>query len=119
GPLPAAPQKETTIRQVIDQPPNVPSLESKPARHGNRKKPDKKRNSLTSSTKELAEREIASPPPTVIPAPLPTPEKRAERAPERAPDFPVSASLFKVTQPIVPAATPAPSHSPATREIRP
>jgi DNA-binding response OmpR family regulator len=100
GPLPVAPQRETTtVRTVIDYQATVAS----PVRHGNGKKPVKKSASSKSGTKEVPEKAIASTPAPIITPPLP----------------PASASLIEVTGPIATVATPAPSHSPATRHIRP
>jgi DNA-binding response OmpR family regulator len=100
GPLPVAPQRETTtVRTVIDYQATVAS----PVRHGNGKKPVKKSASSKSGTKEVPEKAIASAPAPIITPPLP----------------PASASLIEVTGPIATVATPAPSHSPATRHIRP
>ena len=121
GPLSVAPQKETmAVRTVFDHPAAVASPKLKPVRHENEKKPVEKSASSKSSTREVPEKAIASvSPPPIIPAPLPTPEKRAGPAAARTPDSPTPASLIKVREPIATVATPAPSHSAVTRDIRP
>ena len=104
GPLPAAQQRETTSDwTIIDHPASVASPEPKPVRHGNGRKPVKKSASSKSGTTELPGKPISS-------APVPT---------TATPLSPAPASLIEVTEPIVPVATPAPSPSPATRNIRP
>jgi DNA-binding response OmpR family regulator len=120
GPLPVAPQGETTtVRTVIDHPASVASPERKPVRRGNGKKPVTKSASSKSSTREVPEKAIAPAPPPVIPAPLPPHEKGAETAAARTADFPTLASSIEVTEPIATAATSAPSQSLGTRDIRP
>jgi DNA-binding response OmpR family regulator len=104
GPLPVAPQRETTtVRTVIDHPASVVSQEPKPVRHGNGKKPVKKSASSKSGTKESPGKPISPAPASIITPPLP----------------PAPASLIEGTEPIASGATPAPSPSPATRDIRP
>jgi DNA-binding response OmpR family regulator len=104
GPLPVAQQRETTSDwTIIDHPASVASPEPKPVRHGNGRKAVKKSASSKSGTTELPGKPIAS-------APVPT---------TATPLSPAPASLIEVTEPIVPVATPAPSHSPAARNIRP
>ena len=104
GPLPVAPQRETTtVKTVIDNPATVVSSEPTPVRHGNGKKPAKKSASSKSGTKELPENPISSAPAPIITPPLP----------------PAPASLIEVTEPIATVATPARLYSVVTRDIRP
>ncbi|MEY2490098.1 MAG: hypothetical protein QOC70_2040 [Verrucomicrobiota bacterium] len=101
GPLPFAPQQETrTAWTVVDHPVSAASPESKPVRHGNGKKPVKKSAASKGGTKDLPEKPISS-----APAPTTTP-----------PIPPTPPSLIEVVEPI---ATPAPSQSLPTRDIRP
>ena len=106
GRLPFAPKEETARSwTVVDHPTSVAAPESKPARHGNGKKPVKKIAPSKSGAKELPEKPVTSAPAL---APIPSPSI-----------LPTPASLIEVVEPIPASATPAPSHSPAARDIRP
>ena len=100
GRLPFAPKEETAqVWTVTDHPATVASPEPKPVRHGNGKKPVKKSASSKSGTRESLEKPV-SPAPIIVPPPAPL-------------------SLIEVVEAIPAPVTPAPSHSPAARDIRP
>jgi DNA-binding response OmpR family regulator len=119
GPLPAAPKKETpTARTIVDRPASIASLELRPVRRENGKKPVKKSASSESSTKVIPEKAIHPTLPPLRPT-LPAEEKKAAPAAITRPDFPPSPSSIEVIQSTSTVAAPAPSHGPATRDIRP
>jgi DNA-binding response OmpR family regulator len=106
GPLPFAPKEETAEVWTVADPSTVASQEEpKPLRHGNGKKPVKKSLSSKSGTREPLEMPVSS-----APAPMPIPS---------LPLLPTAPSLIEVVEPIPAPAAPAPSHIPATRDIRP
>jgi hypothetical protein len=71
GPLPIAPQQETTGWTVHDHPAGATSTEPKPVRHGTGKKSVKKTVSPRSGSKELPEKPISPAPASIVPPPLP------------------------------------------------
>jgi CheY-like chemotaxis protein len=105
GRLPFAPREETAQVWTVTDPSTLAISEPKPVRHGNGKKPVKKSASSKSGTKEPLEKPVSSAP---APAPPPSP-----------PLPPRPASLIEVVESIPAPATPAPSHGPAARDIRP